>query len=151
MIILSVKKMSEIQAGSKVTMHFSLTLEDGTVAEDSFDSKPLEFTMGDGSLNEGLELGLYGMKAGEEETLTMTAEQTFGFHDPENIHDMPRSEFDVGMDLAEGMIIGFTTPAGDEVPGMIKEVSEKSVLVDFNHTLAGHELIYRVKILDVSE
>jgi FKBP-type peptidyl-prolyl cis-trans isomerase SlpA len=34
---------------------------------------------------------------------------------------------------------------------MIKEVSEKSVLVDFNHPLAGHELIYRVKILDVSE
>jgi FKBP-type peptidyl-prolyl cis-trans isomerase SlpA len=149
MTILSMNNMTEIQAGSKVTMHFSLTLEDGTVAEDSFDSKPLEFTMGDGSLNEGLELGLYGMEAGEEETLTMTPEQTFGFHDPENIHDMPRSDFDVDMDLAEGMIIGFTTPAGDEVPGMIKEVSEKSVLVDFNHPLAGHELVYRVRILAV--
>jgi len=143
--------MTEIQAGSKVTMHFSLTLEDGTVAEDSFDSEPLEFIMGDGSLNEGLELGLYGMKAGEEETLSMTPEQTFGFHDPENLHEMLRSEFDADMDLAEGMIIGFTTPAGDEVPGIIREVSDKLVIVDFNHPLAGHELLYRVKILDVSE
>ena len=143
--------MTEIQAGSRVTMHFSLTLEDGTVAEDSFDSEPLEFIMGDGSLNEGLELGLYGMKAGEEETLSMTPEQTFGFHDPENLHEMLRSEFDADMDLAEGMIIGFTTPAGDEVPGIIREVSDKLVIVDFNHPLAGHELLYRVKILDVSE
>ena len=143
--------MTEIQAGSKVTMHFSLTLEDGTVAEDSFDSEPLEFIMGDGSLNEGLELGLYGMQAGEEETLSMTPEQTFGFHDPENLHEMLRSEFDADMDLAEGMIIGFTTPAGDEVPGIIREVSDKLVIVDFNHPLAGHELLYRVKILDVSE
>jgi len=143
--------MIEIQAGSKVTMHFSLTLEDGTVAESSFDGEPFEFTMGDGSLNEGLELGLYGMKAGDEETLTMAPDQTFGFHDPENIHEMPRSDFDTDMELQEGLIIGFTTPAGDEVPGMIKGVSDKSVTVDFNHPLAGHELLYRIKILEVSE
>jgi len=142
--------MTEIQAGSKVTMHFSLTLEDGTVAEDSFDGEPFQFTMGDGSLNEGLELGLYGMKAGDEETLTMTPDQTFGFHDPENIHEMPGSYFNVDMELAEGMIVGFTTPAGDEVPGMIREVSDNLVIVDFNHPLAGHELLYRIKILEVT-
>lgn len=132
-------------------MHFSITLEDGTVAEDSFDNEPLEFTMGDGSLNEGLELGLYGMRAGEEETLTMSPEQTFGYNDPDNIHEMPRSEFDQDLSLEEGMIIGFTTPAGDEVPGMIREVGDEMVKVDFNHPLAGHELIYRIKIIDVSE
>ena len=138
--------MTEITAGSKVSMHFSLTLEDGTVAEDSFDNDPLEFTMGDGSLNEGLELGLYGMQAGDEETLTMSAEQTFGFHDPDNIHEMPLSDFDPDTPLEEGMIIGFTTPAGDEVPGMVKEVGDDMVKVDFNHPLAGHELVYRVRI-----
>jgi len=143
--------MIEIRPGSKVTMHFSLTLEDGTVAESSFDGEPFEFTMGDGSLNEGLELGLYGMKTGDEETLTMTPDQTFGFHDPENIHVMPRSDFDADMELQEGLIIGFTTPAGDEVPGMIKGVSDKSVTVDFNHPLAGHELLYRIKIIEVTE
>jgi len=141
--------MSEIQAGSKVILHFSITLEDGTVAEDSFGGEPLEFIMGDGSLNEGLELGLYGMQAGEEETLTMTPDQTFGFHDPDNIHDMPSSDFDQEILLEEGVIIGFTTPAGDEVPGMIKQVGADVVKVDFNHPLAGHELVYRVKIMSV--
>ena len=143
--------MSKIRGGSRVTMHFSITLEDGTVAEDSFDGEPLEFTMGDGSLNEGLELGLYGMKAGEEETLTMSPEQTFGDHDPDNIHEMPRGDFEQELLLEEGMIIGFTTPAGDEVPGMIRQVGDEVVKVDFNHPLAGHELVYRVKVIDVSE
>jgi FKBP-type peptidyl-prolyl cis-trans isomerase SlpA len=141
--------MNEICPGSRVTMHFSITLEDGTVAENSFDGDPLEFTMGDGTLNEGLELGLYGMKAGEEETLTLMPEQTFGFHDPDNIHEMPLSDFDSSMQLQEGLIIGFTTPAGDEVPGMIKQLDTDTVYVDFNHPLAGHELLYRVKILNV--
>lgn len=141
--------MTEICPGSRVTMHFSITLEDGTVAEDSFDSEPLEFTMGDGTLNNGLELGLYGMKTGEEDTMIMSPEQTFGFHDPQNIHEMPRSDFAEGMELEEGMIIGFTTPAGDEVPGMIKSVRADMVEVDFNHPLAGHELTYKVKILNV--
>ena len=142
--------MTEILPESTVTMHFSITLEDGTVAEDSFGGEPLTFTMGDGSLNEGLELALYGLKAGDEQTVTMTAEQTFGFHDPENIHDMPSSDFDADMTLEVGMIIGFTTPAGDEVPGLIKAVADDFVTVDFNHPLAGHDLRYRVKILEVS-
>ena len=105
--------------------------------------------MGDGTLNKGLEMGLYGMKAGEEDTMTMSPEQTFGFHDPDNIHDMPLTDFDPAMDLQEGIIIGFTTPAGDEVPGMIRSVGADKVAVDFNHPLAGHELTYKVRILDV--
>lgn len=142
--------MSEILPGSSVTMHFSIALEDGTVAEDSFDGEPLNFTLGDGSLNEGLELALYGLKAGDEQTVTMTPDQTFGYHDPENIHQMPISDFDQDMQPAEGMIIGFTTPAGDEVPGLIRTVSDDMVEVDFNHPLAGHDLLYKVKILEVS-
>ena len=141
--------MSEILPGSRVTMHFSITLEDGTAAEDSFDDEPLRFTIGDGSLNEGLELALYGLKANDEQTVTMTPDQTFGYHDPENIHQMPITEFDQDMQLAEGMIIGFTTPAGDEVPGIILAISDKTIEVDFNHPLAGHDLLYRVKILEV--
>ena len=89
------------------------------------------------------------MKAGEEEILTLMPEQTFGFHDPDNIHEMPLSDFDSAMQLQEGLIIGFTTPAGDEVPGMIKQLDADKVYVDFNHPLAGHELLYRVKILNV--
>lgn len=141
--------MVKIQASSRVSMHFSITLEDGTVAESSFDNEPFSFTVGDGTLNEGLEQALYGLKAGDEQTVTLNPEQAFGFHDADNIHEMPRDDFDRDLQLEDGMIIGFTTPAGDEVPGMVVATGDITVSIDFNHPLAGHELSYRVKILSV--
>jgi FKBP-type peptidyl-prolyl cis-trans isomerase SlpA len=141
--------MTEITVGSKVSMHFSLTLEDGTVAEETFSHEPITFTVGDGTMIEGLELALYGLRPGDEQVVTMEPQQTFGFHDPDNIHDMPRDEFDKSMALKEGMVIGFTTPAGDEVPGSIVKIDPDFVKVDFNHPLAGHDLIFRVRILSV--
>ncbi len=142
--------MNEIVPGCHVIMHFTLILEDGTVAEDSSDSEPLAFIMGDGSLIEGLEVVLYGLKAGDEQTVTLTPDQAFGFHDPENIHVVPLSDFSVGMQPEENQIIVFTTPTGNEVAGTIKKVSTDTALVDFNHPLAGHNLLYKVRILEVT-
>lgn len=141
--------MTEITHGSRVTLCLSITLEDGTVAEDSFDNKPITFVVGDGTLIEGLELPLYGMQAGEEDTVTMTPEQTFGFHDPGNIHDMPLSAFENTLHPEANQIIAFNTPEGDEIMGTIKKINGETVTVDFNHPLAGHELLCRIKILAV--
>ena len=140
---------SVIRPQSRVVMHFSLTLEDGTIAESTFDSDPLEFVMGDGTLIGGLELALYGLKPGDRQRLTMQPQDAFGFPDPESVHVMPRSEFASDMELKPGLIIGFTTPSGEEVPGAVLEVRDDEVKVDFNHPLAGHELIFDVEILEV--
>lgn len=141
--------MTEITASSRVSMHFSITLEDGTVAESSFDEEPISFVMGDGTLNTGLEKALIGLAPGDEQTVTLKPEQAFGYHDDENIHEMQRNEFDPEIQLEAGVIIGFTTPAGDEVPGMVLETKADKVRIDFNHPLAGHDLLYSVKILGV--
>ena len=139
-----------IGPGSKVCMHFSITLEDGTVAETTRDdNEPLDFVMGDGTVIEGLELALYGLKAGDKQTLTIEPKLSFGYHDPGNVHTMPRSEFPEDMHLNKGVIIEFNTPAGDEVPGTIVEVGDNEVEVDFNHPLAGHEITFEVEILSV--
>jgi FKBP-type peptidyl-prolyl cis-trans isomerase SlpA len=138
-----------IRPQSRVVMHFSLTLEDGTIAESTFDSDPLEFVMGDGTLIEGLELALYGLKPGDHQRLTMQPQDAFGFPDPENVHIMPRSEFTADMEIEPGLIIGFTTPSGEEIPGAVLEVHDDEVKVDFNHPLAGHELVFDVEILEV--
>ena len=62
---------------------------------------------------------------------------------------MPRSEFPTEIQLEAGLIIGFTTPSGEEVPGAIQEIKDEEVVVDFNHPLAGHEVIFDVEILEV--
>ena len=138
-----------IGSGCKVMLHFSLTLTDGTVAESSFDDEPMEFIVGDGTMIEGLELVLYGLKAGDKKQVTIDPAAAFGDSSDENIHMLPRDDFSSDMELEPNLIIAFSTPAGDDVPGTILEVNENEVKVDFNHPLAGHQLVFEFEILDV--
>ena len=132
-----------------VTLHLSLALEDGTVLESTFDDEPLTFTMGDGTLVEGLELGLYGLKAGDRQRLVLDPEQAFGLHDAARQHTMERKDFPDDESLEPGLIMGFDTPAGDELAGTILSVDDDTVDVDFNHPLAGRVVVFEVEILEV--
>jgi FKBP-type peptidyl-prolyl cis-trans isomerase SlpA len=144
------KADTEIVHGSTVLMHFTLSIEDGTVADTSREGEPLSFTMGDGTLIEGLELVLYGLKSGDKQCLRIGPRDAFGYPDEDNIHRMARSEFGPELSVEPGTIIGFETPGGDEIPGVIKDVEDDEVVVDFNHPLAGHEVTFDVEILDVT-
>jgi FKBP-type peptidyl-prolyl cis-trans isomerase SlpA len=138
-----------VGTGSTVTLHLTLTLEDGTVAESSLGGEPHTFTMGDGSMLQGLELALYGLRPGDSQRLLLNADQAFGARDPAGIHRLPRADFAGDIVLEPGMILGFTTPEGDEIAGTILAFTGETVEVDFNHPLAGHALIFEVEIIDV--
>lgn len=138
-----------IGAGSTVTLHLSLTLEDGRVAESTFDDEPHTFTLGDGSLLPGLELALYGLRPGDTQRLVLHPAQAFGVRDPASIHHMPRAAFADDISLEPGFIIGFTDTGSKELPGTVLSVSDATVEVDFNHPLAGHAVTFEVEIIDV--
>ena len=154
--MMQVKKMEcdvndevAIYHGSEVLMHFTITLEDGTVAETTQGEEPLRFVMGDETLIEGLELALFGLKAGDKQSLKIGPETAYGYPDPENVQTMSRTDFPDDMDLNPGLIISFALPDGEEYPGTITEVGDEQVTVDFNHPLAGHEILFDVEILEV--
>jgi FKBP-type peptidyl-prolyl cis-trans isomerase SlpA len=130
-------------------MHCSITLEDGTVAENTLDDEPIRFVMGDGTITQKLERALYGLKAGEEESLKIGPENAFGHHDPEAVMDRPRSDFPDDMNVQVGQIIEFTLPEGDEALGSVLEVYDDTVKMDFNHPIAGHEIQFYVQVIEV--
>ncbi len=138
-----------IGPGTVVTMHFKVTLKDGMVADASEAGQPMTFTMGDGSLISGLEMSITGLKVGDKQSVEIDPLNAFGYSDPDNIHHLPRNEFAEDLPVDPGTIISFSTPSGDEIPGMIKEVAEETVTVDFNHPLAGHDIIFDVDIVDI--
>lgn len=140
---------SRIAPGSQVTMHFSLAFTDGTEAASTFGDEPTTIVMGEGSLSDGLELALYGLTAGDRQTLTLKPDQAFGPRDKAKVHPMPRSNFNPEMELEVGLIIGFTTPDGHELAGIVSELLEDQVIIDFNHPLAGNEVVFSVEILAV--
>jgi len=139
-----------ISPGSRVVMHYRLAMEDGSVVDSTWDDdEPITFVVGDGTMAPGLDDALQGLKAGDHVTLHLAPDLAFGEKDTANIHTMPREEFDPQMPLEQGLVIGFTLPNGEELPGMVLEVSEESVLVDFNHPLSGHNIMFEVLILSV--
>jgi FKBP-type peptidyl-prolyl cis-trans isomerase SlpA len=138
----------EILPGSTVTLHFSLSLPDGTEAISTFGEEPLRFQMGDKTFQPGMELALYGLRAGDEQTLTLTPEQAYGDPEPGLVQRLPLADFG---ELAPevGQIMSFALGEIGETMGIIREIDGDEVVVDFNHPLAGHEVVFRVQILAV--
>ncbi len=139
----------EIAPGARVTLHFSLSLPDGTEAISTFGEEPLCFEMGDQTFQPAMELALYGLKAGDEQTLTLSPEQAYGQPEPGLVHRLPLSDFG---DLVPepGQIMSFAVGESGETMGVIRALEGDEVVVDFNHPLAGQTVVFRVKILDVA-
>ena len=138
-----------ISEGSRVKLHFSLHLDSGEEIDTTRRGRPATFDYGDGKLLPGFEEALLGMRAGDDAQLRLTPEQAFGTHRQENIQLLERSGFDEEA-LEPGVIVSFSGPGG-ELPGVVTRIFEERVEVDFNHPLAGREIIFDVSILKVED
>ena len=138
-----------IGADTRVTLHFSLKFEDGSVVDSTFDKAPATFTVGDGSLLDDFEKKVHGMAAGETASFTVLPEEGFGQSNPNNVQRFARSDFASDMELAEGLVISFADASQSELPGVIQSVSAQEVVVDFNHPLAGRNILFNVEIIAV--
>lgn len=140
----------QINMHSLVLLNYSIALTNGTLIESSFDDDSLEITMGNDDITEGMELAIFGLKVGDSQTLTLTAEQGFGLRDEDNIHDMLLSDFPEELPPEIGLSYSFESSEGDEIPGTVIGLKENAVEVDFNHPLAGQEIVFRVEILGIN-
>lgn len=138
-----------ITAGSRVRLHFSLVTADGELIDSNFAGPGAELVYGDGSLPGHFEQCLLGLVAGDRRSFQVLAEQGFGEVNPANRHSFSRDRFDSTLTLEEGLVLSFTDPGGGELPGVVVAIEEERVWVDFNHPLAGMELIFEVEILAV--
>lgn len=144
--------MSEknISIGSKVTMHFTIKLTDNTVAETTKKGDPSVFTMTEESLGDPVESQLVGKKAGDKVRVELTPEQGYGEVDESNIYQFPKEQFSKDVEPKIGDIFAFEKPSGEEVPGVITAVGDDQIKVDFNHPLAGKNLLIELEIVAVN-
>jgi FKBP-type peptidyl-prolyl cis-trans isomerase SlpA len=133
----------------QVTLHFTLRLEDGSTIDTTVGGKPATFTMGDGKLLPGFEAVLNGLKAGSSGEFVISPAQGFGAANPNNIQEMPRSQFAADLELVEGLVLSFADAQKAELPGVVKNFDDTTVWIDFNHPLAGRDILFSVDIIDV--
>lgn len=135
--------------GTKVTLHFSLTLANGDVIDSNFELEPATFTVGDGSLLVGFEKAIFGMQEGDRERFLIKPEEGFGQRNPNNIQEIPRDQFSEDIELSEGLMLSFADAQKTELPGVVQRFDDQRVIVDFNHPLAGRDILFDVAILRI--
>jgi len=117
------------------------------VVDSNKGAQPLEFITGKGHIIPGLESALVGMNKGESSDVMVKAEDAYGELNPEAVQTIPRDQFE-GIDLTEGMMLYGQGEGGQTVQVVVKSFNDNEVTVDFNHPLAGKDLMFSVTILD---
>ena len=112
--------------------------------------QPLEFVTGKGHIIPGLENALVGMSEGESKDVLVKASEAYGEVNPEAVQTLPKEQFE-GVDLVEGMTLYGQGEDGQTVQVTVKSFDDKEVQVDFNHPLAGKDLMFSVTVLSARE
>jgi peptidylprolyl isomerase len=138
--------MTEIKSGDTVRIHYTGTLQDGSVFDSSEGRDPLEFTVGSGQIIPGLDKALPGMKMGEAKTVTIQPDEAYGPIHPEAMQDVPRDQIPDHIPLEIGTQLQMRTPEGQAVGVTVANVTDEKVTLDANHPLAGKALTFAFTI-----
>lgn len=144
-----------VHAGSFLTLHYRLSLADGGGdVISTFDGKPATIQLGAGQLAEPLERLLHGMAEGAQAVFDIVPDEAWGPRNPELVQRLSREFFDANADpesnYSAGDVIDLARPdGGGRFAGVIRAIDDNTVVVDFNHPLAGHPVRFEVRILGV--
>jgi FKBP-type peptidyl-prolyl cis-trans isomerase SlyD len=135
------------EENSVVGIEYELTEAGGSeVLDSNKGGAPLEFIIGKGQLIPGLEKQLVGMSAGDTADILVKAEEAYGLRDEEAIQELPREQFE-GIELEKGMSLYGQGQNGETIQVNVVDFDDKTVKVDFNHPLAGKDLMFNVKVV----
>lgn len=131
-----------------VSIDYTLTV-DGEVVDSTEGDTPLNFLQGHQNIIPGLERELAGMKIGDSKKVTVLPTEAYGEVDPDNIIDVPRSEFPADIPLEPGTELEVKNADGEVLSATINAINADTIKLDFNHPLAGKELSFDVTIVDL--
>ena len=139
-----------MRPGSKVKVHYTGTLDDGTVFDSSDGREPLEFTIGQHQVIAGFEDAVKEMELNQEKTVKIKSSDAYGEKKGQLTREISRSKMPAGMNIEVGNQIILKSPAGQEVSAIVSEVTEDKIVIDLNHPLAGKDLTFRIKVVGIN-
>ncbi|MDD5338382.1 MAG: peptidylprolyl isomerase [Dehalococcoidales bacterium] len=138
------------EEGDSVTVHYTGSLEDGTVFDSSVGKDPLTFTIGAGTVITGFDAAVRGMKVGETKTVTLTPDQAYGEYNDGLIITLEISQIPSSINLELGENIPLQNNAGQVFVGKIIGIGLTTITVDANHELAGRTLIFEIELVSIN-
>lgn len=135
-----------------VSMAYELRV-DGEIIDSSEDieGEAIAFIQGLGQIIPGLERELYGLKIGDSKLVQVEPGDAYGELDPEAFVWVPRGDFPESIPLEIGTVFEMREEDGETLLARIAELGEEEVHVDLNHPLAGKDLSFEVRIVDLRQ
>lgn len=143
------EKKTVVKKGDKIKVYYEGTLTDGTMFDKSKEGKPLEFTVGEGRMIKGFDKGVEGMKLNEEKTIKIKADEAYGQRNETLVKEFPRSFVPKDFKMKKEITILLKDQLGRTMPARIVDFDDKSIKMDLNHSLAGKDLIFKVKVISI--
>jgi FKBP-type peptidyl-prolyl cis-trans isomerase 2 len=141
--------MTQARQNDTVRIHFRAKLEDGTLFETSVNDNPIQFTIGEGDVINGLEKAVEGMKPGESKTVVLDPEAAYGPRSPQRVRRIERDNLPAQITPKVGQPLDIEDEEDGRIQGRITDVSLDSIEVDANHPLAGKNLIYDIRLVEI--
>lgn len=137
-----------VKDGQMVTLHYTLKAADGKVIESSKDKEPLKYIHGQKMMIPGLEKALTGMKVGGEKNVIVKPEDAYGPISKDAFQEIPKEKVPSN-GLKVGAMLTGQGPQGQPIQARVYKINEKTVVLDFNHPMAGRTLNFDVKVVDI--
>ncbi|MDP8212570.1 MAG: peptidylprolyl isomerase [Candidatus Zapsychrus exili] len=144
------KKAVKVEDGKSIKFDYTLKIDD-QVVETTVGKAPLVFTKGANQIIPGLEKQLDGLKIGDEKVITVAPEDAYGQVVPESFKDVPKIAFPDAYKPQPGTVIQIQNSDNTALAGIVWEVKDESIVVNYNHPLAGKTLEFDVKVIDVTD
>ncbi len=136
----------------KIMTIFYEVRENGSdeILDSNMDKRPLEFIMGNGEVIAGLEEALMDSKEGDKKDVIIPPLKAYGEYLNDAIEELPITQFE-GIELKQGMTLFGQSEDGRHIQAIVKDFNENSVIIDYNHPLAGKELLFNVYVVGVRD
>ncbi len=140
-----------IQEGSRVSLHFALSLPNGEEIDSNYNGPAASFRIGDSSMLPGFEEYLLGLKPGSELEVIVAAKDAFGEVNERNKQTFPLEKFqhileDDLIPTEVGSVVSFKDAGGFDIPGVVSKITDRTIVIDFNHPLAGKDIVFKAAI-----
>jgi FKBP-type peptidyl-prolyl cis-trans isomerase SlyD len=139
---------AQIREGSQVALEYTLSDEAGTVIESNKGKQPMSYIHGKSQIIPGLEKELSGMKVGEEKKIQVKPEDGYGPVNPDAFQEVSKDKLPPEA-LKVGTMLMAQGPRGQGIPVRVHEIKDTTVIMDFNHPMAGKTLSFDVKIYEI--
>ena len=136
--------------GKKVSIEYTLTDDDGNVLDSSVGRDPLQYQHGGKQIIPGLESALDGLNVGDSKKVTVKPEDGYGVTDKAALIEVPKAQIPEAAHKV-GAQLEARGPNGDVVHPSVAEIKDDTIVLDFNHPLAGKTLHFEVKIISIDD